>query len=116
MNNTKRNILIGVGAALVLGATVVLSSDSAVEKMENMINRQRAKHFVKEKLHGNEKAMDVVENIADDEVSNLLNVVDKVSNLRGQIGDYSDQLKDATTEFTDLLSDKAEDVVKKVKH
>lgn len=115
MNNTTRNILVSVGAAAVIGAACLFSSDKAVEKMEKMINRKRAKHFVKDKLRGNEKAMSVVEKLSDDEVTNLLNVVDKVTDLRGQVGSYTDQLKDATMEFKDLLSDKTEDVVKKVK-
>lgn len=115
MKNTTRNILLGVGAAVAIGAAYMVTSDRAMEKAESMINRKRAKYFVKDKLHGNEKAMKVVENLSDDEVINLLNVVDKVSNLRGSVNDYTHQLKDATMEFTELLSDKKDTLVDKVK-
>lgn len=115
MKNTTRNILLGVGAAVAIGAAYMVTSDRAMEKAESMINRKRAKYFVKDKLHGNEKAMKVVENLSDDEIINLLNVVDKVSNLRGSVNDYTHQLKDATMEFTELLSDKKDTLVDKVK-
>lgn len=111
MKGMTRNVLIGIGAAAAIGAAFALTSDSNLEKMENMMNRKKAKYFVKDKLHGNEKAMNVVNNLSDDEIKNLLNVVDKVTNLRGNMNHYSGQLKDATTEFTDMLGDKKDDAM-----
>lgn len=111
MRNTTRNVLIGIGAAAAIGAAIALSSDSTLEKVENRMNRHKAKWFVKEKLHGNEKAMDVVDNLSDDEIRNLLNVVDKVTDLRGNVSNYSEQLKEATMEFKGMLADKKDDAM-----
>ena len=96
MKNATRNLLMGLGAATAIGAAYMILSDSAMEKVENKINRKRAKKFVQKKLNGNPKAMKVVESLSDEELINLLSVVDKVSNIRGNISEYTDQLKDAT--------------------
>lgn len=104
MKNMTRNVLIGIGAAAAVGAAIALTSDKSLEKMENMVNRHKAKYFVKEKLHGNEKAMNVVNNLSDEEIRNLLSVVDKVTNLRGNMDHYSGQLKN-------MLMDKKEDAM-----
>lgn len=106
MKNSTRNLLIGLGTTVAVGAFILSSSDKTMAKLEACINRKKAKMFVKDKLKGNEKALDVVEKLSDDEITNLLKVVDKVTDLKGQVGTYSNHLKDATSEFKDMLMDK----------
>lgn len=98
---------------MAVGAIILSASNNSMAKVEAYMNRQRAKNFVKDKLKGNEKALDVVEKLSDDEVINLLKVVDKVTDLKGQVGTYSDHLKEATNEFKEMLMDKKDKVMDK---
>jgi len=117
MNNRTKGILVGVGAAIAVGLTAYfLSSDDAQEKTEAMMNRHKAKSFVKDKLHGNKKAMSVVDQLSDEEVNHLLSTVNRVSDLEGKISDYSDQLKSVSTDFKDMVMAKTESVKNKVTH
>lgn len=116
MKKSTRNLLIGLSATVAIGAVILSSSDKTMDKIEAIINRQKAKSFVKDKLNGNEKALNVVEKLSDEEVVNLLNVVDKVSDLKGQVGTYTDHLKDATNEFKEMFMDKKENVTDKAEN
>ena len=113
MKKSTRNLLIGLSATVEIGEVILSSYNKTMDKKEEIINRQKAKSFVKDKLNGNEKALNVVEKLSDEEVVNLLNVVDKVSDLKGQVGTYTDHLKDATNEFKEMFMDKKENVADK---
>lgn len=115
MDNKTRNIVLGLGTAVAVGAvTYLISSDAAQDKLEAVINRQRAKHFVKDTLKGNKKAMSVIDNLSDAEISNLLKTVDKVDSLQEKVGDYSDQIKDVTTDLKDMFVSKTKDLKDKI--
>lgn len=117
MDTRTKGIVVGIGTALAVGvAAYFLSSDDAQEKTEAMMNRHKAKAFVKEKLKGNKKALSVVEQLSDEEINRLLSTVNRVSDLEDKLSDYSDQLKDVSSDFTSMLSDKADEVKDKVTH
>lgn len=107
MDSKTKKFIVGVGTIAALGVvTYLLSSDDAQEKLEAMINRQRAKHFVRDTLKGNKKAMSVIDNLSDHEITHLLNTVDKVGDMEDKLTDYSDQLKNITTDVKDMFFDK----------
>lgn len=116
MKDSTKALLVGVGAVFAVGAIIVSSSNMAMEKLESKINRKRARYFVKEKLKGNEKAMSVVDDLSDTEVANLLSVVDKVSDLKGNVSSYGDHLKETTHDFRDAFMDKKHDLHRELKH
>ena len=116
MKDSTKALLVGVGTIFAVGAIIVATSNMAMEKLESKINRKRARYFVKEKLKGNEKAMSVVDDLSDMEVANLLNVVDKVSDLRGNVSSYGDHLKETTNDFRDAFMDKKNDLQHEMKH
>lgn len=116
MKNSTKALLIGFGTVFAVGTIVVSSSNMAMEKIESKINRKRARYFVKEKLKGNENAMSVIDDLSDMEVANLLSVVDKVSDLRGNVSSYGDHLKDTTSDFRGAIMDKKDDWKHELKH
>ncbi|MGX7419409.1 hypothetical protein ACWOFR_11485 [Carnobacterium gallinarum] len=113
MKNTTKGLLIGLGATVVVGTIIVSSSEKAVKKIESYMNRKRAKDFIKDKLNGNNDALDVVDHLSDDEITNLLQIVDKVNTLKGRINVYGDNLKDAADEFKDTIHGYKETVKEK---
>lgn len=95
LDDNQKNILIGVGVAFLVGlVTLLLTSDSAKSKTTSVVNRQKAKHYVGSKFHGNKKAKNVVDKLSDDEVNTLLGTVDKVNTLEDKFSDMTDDLKD----------------------
>lgn len=109
IDDTTRNILIGVGTAVAVGALAFLfTSEEAQTKTKAVVNRQKAKYYVKDKLNGNEKATQVVKNLSDEEVNTLLGTVDKVKDLE-------DKLSDVTSDFKNFVSDKTKDTKKAIK-
>ena len=103
MKNATKGLLIGLGATVVVGTIIVSSSEKAVKKIESFMNRKRAKDFIKEKLNGNNDALEVVDHLSDEEITILLQIVDKVNSLKGRINVYGDNLKDAAEEFKSTL-------------
>lgn len=109
MDDTTKSVLIGVGAAVAVGVlTFLFTSDDAKSKTKSVVNRQKAKYYVKDKLNGNSKASKVVEKMTDKEVNALLGTVDKVKDLE-------DKLSDVTSDFKDFVQDKTKDTKKAVK-
>ncbi|SFC36344.1 hypothetical protein SAMN04488102_105137 [Alkalibacterium subtropicum] len=95
LDDNQKNILIGVGVAFLVGLiTLLFTSDSAKTKTRSAVNRQKAKHYVGSKFHGNKKAKNVVNKLSDDDISNLLGTVDKVNDLEGKFYEMTDDLKD----------------------
>ena len=50
MKKSTRNLLIGLGATMAVGAIILSASNNSMAKVEAYMNRQRAKNFVKDKL------------------------------------------------------------------
>ncbi|SEL30364.1 hypothetical protein SAMN04488700_0585 [Carnobacterium iners] len=106
MERSSRNLLVGLGAAVVVGSVVLSISNKAMAKIEVSANRQKAKNFVKDRLKGNKKALDVVEKLSDEQITNLSKVVDKVSDLKGRVGPHTSHLKKVTNKFKDKVKGK----------
>lgn len=96
MNNNKiRNILLGAGAAVAVTAIVAyLASDEVQEKTDATFNRLRAKHFVRNSLNGNDKAIQAIDNMDDEDINSLLETADKFDNLKSQFSSYGDRASD----------------------
>ncbi|GEK92133.1 hypothetical protein [Alkalibacterium kapii] len=94
-DDNQKNILIGVGVAFLFGLiTLLFTSDKAKMKTKSAVNRQKAKHYVGSKFHGNKKVKNVVNNLSDDEINSLLGTADKVKDLEEKFSDMTDDLKD----------------------
>lgn len=116
MDSKLKNVLLGAGTIAALGVvTYFISSDAAQEKVEAMVNRQKAKHFVKDTLKGNKRAMSVIDKLSDDEIAHLLGTVDKVGDLEDRLSDYSDQLKNVTSDVKNMFMDKTHMLKEKFK-
>ena len=114
MDKQEKNVLFGLLGALVIGViTYLVSSEAAQEKVETVINRQRAKHFVKDKLKGNQRALDKIDKMSNSEINSLLNNVDKMSDLESKLEDYSDELKNATKNLKKTIMSTSKSIKKK---
>lgn len=92
----NKGIILGVGAAVAVGLGVfayALTSEDAQEKSKALVNRQRAKHLVRQKLNGNNKVLKAIDKLDDSSVNNLLSTLDSASDLESQL---EDKFNDAT--------------------
>jgi len=108
LNNTTKAVLIGVGAAVTVGASILayfLASDEAQDKAKSVVNRERAKLFVQNKIGNSEKASSVVEQLSDSEVNNLVSSVNETEELENK-------LSEKTPDISGFLGKKAKKVLK----
>ncbi|WP_027108972.1 hypothetical protein [Lacticigenium naphthae] len=115
MEQRTKRILIGVSAAVAIGATIYfVSSESTQKKIISQIKRQKARCYVKDKLRGNKKAVALVDKLSDNEVDHLLSTVHRVSDLEGKLAEYSNQIKTVSTDLKDNLKDRSKEMKKKI--
>lgn len=98
--NEHKGLLIGIGAALAVGLGVFAlfaGSEEAREKAEAVVNRQRAKHVVRQTFGGSKPLMKAIDTLGDKEINNVLSVMDKASRFGG---DVSDSMSDVASFFT----------------
>lgn len=94
---TSTKVTIGLSIAAVASiATAVIVSDKVVDKVKHTKDRYQVKKFVDDKLDGNEKVMNVVDNLSDDDLDSLMGIMNKIKDNRNQISVYGENLKDTT--------------------
>lgn len=111
-NNTGRTVglvLLGAAAAVAGTAAYLYFSDEAREKVEGVINREKAKFYVKHKLNGSDALVNAVDNLSDAEINTLVNLADTASDAANTASDGLSSLvesaKDKTNKATEKVSD-----------
>lgn len=75
---TSSKVTIGLSIAAIAGiTTAVVVSDKVFNKVRFACNRHKVKKFVDDKFNGNEKLLDVVDGLSDNELDSLLGVMKK---------------------------------------
>ena len=105
---TSSKVTIGLSIAAIAGiTTAVVVSDKVFNKVRFACNRHKVKKFVDDKFNGNEKLLDVVDGLSDNELDSLLGVMKKVNEGRNKIGDNikdsTEHVKDKLTSFVDSV-------------
>lgn len=110
-NNATKLALILLGSATVVaGVTALLYyNDDVRHRVEGVVNREKAKYFVKHKLHGSSDLVDAVDNLSDQEINTIVKLASGAGNLKDKTSDafsnIMDKAKDMTSEVTDRVSD-----------
>ncbi|WP_225744596.1 hypothetical protein [Marinilactibacillus sp. Marseille-P9653] len=109
MDNSNKGIFLGIGFAVLVGVVAfVFSSDNAMEKTHSVVNRKKAKHLFKNKMHGGKKSSKVVDKLSDEEINSLMGTVSKVK-------DIENSLSDVSSDFKEFFNDKVKDAKKALK-
>lgn len=105
---TGQKFLLGVGVTAIVAATgAYLAADALVDKLQRYRNRSRVKAYVKDNLNGNQRLLDFVDRLTDDDIDHLLEVAHKFGDVRERVGRYSGPVKDTANELRDLLTEYA---------
>ncbi len=101
---SSTKIIIGIGIATTASAAVaVILSEKAVKKFGHAKKRCLLKKFVHTKLDGNEKILDVVNEMSDEDVDVIVRFMDKVKDGRKKISVYGDTAKEATEKIKEAF-------------
>ncbi|MGO4939360.1 hypothetical protein ACTQ45_04960 [Fundicoccus sp. Sow4_D5] len=102
-------VLLGSAATVAGLAAYVYMNDSAREKVEGIINREKAKSFVKHTLNGSDALVSAVDNLDDAEINTLMKFANQAGSLKDKTGDafseIIDRAKKVTSDATSKVSD-----------
>lgn len=94
---TSTKVAIGLSVAAVAGiVSAAIVSDTMVDVIRHKKNRHQVKKFVDDKFDGNEKMLNVVDDLSDDDLDSLMNVMGKIKDSRKQSSVYGENVKEAT--------------------
>lgn len=105
-------IKIGVSVIAVASvATAVIASGKILDKARHVSNRHKVKKFVSDKFDGNEKVMDIVDKLSDDDLDNLMNILGKIKDSKKRVSVYGDSIKETTDDLKDKIMGFVENVM-----
>ncbi|MHC5268280.1 hypothetical protein ACYSNO_03710 [Enterococcus sp. LJL98] len=103
---TSTKVTVGLGIAAVASiATTVIVSEKIVKKVVQLSNRKKVKNFVKVKFKGNEKLLNVIDNLNDEEIASLIRTGEKIGKGCERVAHYGENVKAATGHTKDKLSE-----------
>lgn len=111
-NNTKCHIglLLISSAAVVAGTALYLYFDeNARENFEGMINREKAKMFVRHHLNGSKAMIQTVEKLSDKEVNTIVKLADSVDDIKENVGSTFDDWMESARKASHYVVDYVQD-------
>ncbi|MFI3804209.1 hypothetical protein [Vagococcus fluvialis] len=101
---TSTKIGIGFSIATIAGVyAAVTFSEKIIEKFEHEATRYKTKKIVNEKFGGNDKLLDVVEDLSDSELEVIGQVVTEIKDGRKKINNLGEKIKSSTESFLENL-------------
>ena len=99
---TSTKIGIGFSVATIAGvyATVVFS-EKIIEKLEHEATRYKTKKVVNEKFGGNEKLLNIVDDLSDNELDSIGQVVTEIKDSRKKINNFGEKIKSKAENILD---------------
>ncbi len=101
---TSTKIGLGLSIATVAGIYAAVSlSEKVIEKLEHETTRYKTKKVVNQKFNGNEKLLDIVDNLSDSELDSLGQIAKDVKNGREKVSGLGEKIKKSTEKFLEDL-------------
>lgn len=102
-------ILLGSAVAVAGIAAILYVNDDMRHRVEGVVNRERAKLFVKHKLNGSDALVNAVDNLSDAEVNTIVKLASGASDVKDQASDAFTSImkraKDISSDVTDKVQD-----------
>lgn len=114
MRKNKHNtslglILLGSAAAVAGIAAVMYYNDDVRHRVEGVVNRERAKLFVKHKLNGSDTLVNAVDNLSDTEVNTIVKLASGAGDVKDQATDAFSSIMKRAKEASSSVTDKVHD-------
>ncbi|MGM0241212.1 hypothetical protein [Enterococcus sp. AZ103] len=92
----KTSTKIGLGVLTIAGTYATINcSEKILGKFEREVTRYKTKKVVKEKFNGNEKLLNIVDDLSDNELNSLNQIVKNIKISREKINDMGKKIKDS---------------------
>ncbi|WP_265460005.1 hypothetical protein [Enterococcus sp. HY326] len=102
---TTTKVAIGFSIAAVAGITAtVIASGKIIEKVHYATNRCKARKFVENKFGGNQKIMDLVDRLSDEDLESIITVSGKIKNGKQKVKIYGQNFKGSQKDLKNKLS------------
>lgn len=86
----------GLGVLTIAGTYATINcSENILNKVEREVTRYKTKKVVKDKFNGNEKLLNIVDDLSDCELDSLNQIVKSVKTSREKIKDMGKKIKDS---------------------
>lgn len=104
--------LVALGAAAVVGgvALYLYYDEEARERVQGVINREKAKAFVRHKLNGSDELVAAVDNLTDAEVNTLIKLSDSAQDAKDKAESLAEDASSKLSDFITHAKDKAGEV------
>lgn len=102
---TSTKIAISLSVAAVAGiAATTIASGKILEKVHYASNRCKARKFVENKFGGNQKIMDLVDRLSDEDLESIITVSGKIKNGKRKVKVYGQNFKGSQKDLKNKLS------------
>ncbi|WP_124057792.1 hypothetical protein [Vaginisenegalia massiliensis] len=103
-----------IGSALTIAgvALYVHCDGNARNKVQGLVNRERAKALVQHKLKADDDIVEAVDDLSDNEVSLLMKFIDGSNRVMDKASEFLDDVTDRVEDFRDDASQKAQSFMK----
>ncbi|MBV7392408.1 hypothetical protein KUA55_17250 [Enterococcus sp. ALS3] len=92
----RTGVKIGLGVLTIAGTHVTINwSEKILNKVEREVTRYKTKKVVKNKFNGNEKLLNIVDDLSDNELDSLSQIVKSVKTSREKMKDMRKKIKDS---------------------
>lgn len=109
---TSTKVAIGISVAAVATITTgAILSGKVLEKIGHVKKRRQIKGFVEDYLGGNDKILNIVDDLSEKDVDHIIDIVDKVKDGKKQISVYGDRMKNTTQDVKNRLMSFVEDII-----
>ena len=99
---TSTKIGIGFSVATIAGVyAAVTFSEKIMEKIEHETTRYKTKKIVNDKFGGNEKLLNIVEDLSDKELDSISLVAKEIKENRNKISSLGEKVKNNTEKLLD---------------
>lgn len=116
-NNVGR-FLLGT-AVVVAGLSLYIYFDeNARATVEGIVNREKAKAFIKHNVKGSERLLKAIDKLSDNEINTVMKLIDETEKVTDKAEDafnqFADKAKDVTSNVVERAVDLGNEVINKV--
>lgn len=119
--NFLGKVLLGTAVAVAGVSLYLYLDESARNKVESYINREKAKNFIKQNLKGSEKLLAAIDSLTDIELSTVMKLIDEtgtatVNELSSRASSIYDRARDLSSDLVDRAKDLSADAYERVQN